>query len=266
VKWDIPYGILVEDWFGGRNVSWQALSLQCVLFSQAQAGLPDALQPWMQLFGAPPLSYQQGPPGGPPQSQATGVVGVYQVIIIAQLGRLEAALSVAPTAGVAFPAIEDIGTGLITLREHAHKLIGLKEGLSRLALLVHLVKQTGSAKASNEDVCRNVKLPSLPDNATDVEFALNVRRPLPVSNNLEINRVCRWSSQVHQLFQVQVRPDGVSQSARVNEMHMSSLQLDLNTVPMEAPLPPAVTLQVFDALVDEAKALIFEGYDRLAAT
>jgi hypothetical protein len=244
-------------------MDWQAGALQSVLFQHQLHGTPDALQAWTRVFGTSPQSFSQATPGAPSSSQAAGVSGMYQVTIVTQPGRTEFTLSSVPSETDPMPLLEQVDAGLMALKGYVLKLMG-NQSLARLSIVLQLVKPQKSAREAAAEVCRSAKLESVPDSATDLEFMLNVRRQLKTVSNVEMNRLCKWSAQFQQFIQLQVRPDGISVPAIMQQFHFAGWMIDVNTVPRNMPFAAAEAIQVLDELIEEAQHIRAGGYDAVA--
>lgn len=249
-------------------MNWLADSLHCVVFSQPTMAVPDALQPWLRLFGSAPQSYQQNLQGAVFGSMSSGTIGQYQISIAAQPGRMELAILPIPypAPDASLPVIRDIATAFAVLQGYSDTLLETG-GAIRVALILNLSGQTADAETAKEKFKQSIHYENLPTGATDLSFALNIRTPISLpthtATGLEMNRVCRWGTSMHQLVQVQVGVGGPAPTV-VKETHVVTLQLDLNTIPRQVPFLIDEARAVFAALVAEARHLISEGYDRLA--
>jgi len=242
-------------------MAWAAESLHCVLMSQGQLGVPDALQPWLRTFGGAPQSFQQLPPEVGGGAHATGTVGIYQATIMAQQGRLELILSARrPPTSQTPPVIVDIQPALTALRLYGTSFVGGQTPM-RLALIANFSEQVADQAAATAEFARQSRLTTIPPNSADLVFAMNIRMDLPVSG-VQVNRICKWSTGVQQIVQFQVGP-GAAPGLRAQEFYMVSLQLDLNTVPQQAFFDSQQTAQIFDGLVTECEILYADPYGRL---
>lgn len=242
-------------------MSWRAGSLHYVVFSQPLAGIPDALQPWMHIFGGPPQAFQQLP-GSIPGAQASGIVGDYQVVLVAQPGRLELILLPPEQAQSSLGFIADRQAALTALREYARKL-GSPQKAVRVALILNAFKPMATAAAAAEDFRRNTRLAHIPAEATDLLLALNVRKTIP-GLAISMNRLCKWGTGEQQLIQMQAS-SGAAPSVTVERFYASTIQLDLNTVPEQAPASAEQADQIFGRFIEEAEKLLSIGYEHLAA-
>lgn len=228
-------------------MSWSADSVDCVVFVPPVPGaVPDALQPWLRVFTAPPRLYQ-GPVAGlgpGPVAQAGGTVGDYTATITAQLGRLELKLSagVPPREGqIGFPihqgsppVIEDVLPALEALNSYAEQLV-VGCNPARIGLVLNLSRMEKSAREAVASFQTSLPISEqLPESATDLSFALNLPLTVALSDSTSsvVNRLCRWSVARRQLMMFTIM-GGVTAIPvlTMNESFASTLQVDINSTP-----------------------------------
>lgn len=242
-------------------MNWAADSLHCVVFFQPTTSRPDALQPWIKIFGEAPQNYQAAPVGAPPGGQAGGRIGDYQITIIAMPGRIE--LVLAPLGDNGPPApIASIETAVATATEY-FKILLDDHNPVRVGFVANLSKHFPSLSAAVSSFKGDTKLAHLPADASDLNFAINVRRKID-SVDLTINRLCRWATGIRQILTLEMLSGGINPHTSMEETIVETLQIDLNTVAQEREIPSGNVDILLKELISEFKIIVSQGYDRLA--
>lgn len=241
-------------------MTWLAESLHAVFFVNPAAASPDALQPWLRIFGSPPQSYQSSPPGGPQTANSQGLIGEYNVVISSQIGRTEVAVSSAPNQGDLPKGIEDYQTALSTLKGYGSKLY--PEATTRVALVANfsrIAKDAGEAEAFlRADV---PLLSQLTLAASDVQFGLNIRKDVAELGTAQ-NRLVRWSTAVQQIYLMQVTMGSAEPTMVVQEKHVELMTIDINSGNVSNP-NELLTSKVLHHFCDEAAQIVSGGYSYL---
>ncbi|WP_144186614.1 hypothetical protein [Elioraea rosea] len=230
-----------------------------VLFKQ-QPTVADALQLWTQAFGSSPDHFQKSPPGAP-GPQATGTVDAHQFTLQSQPGRIELIVTAFDSAEPA-PAIRDIPAALGLLKRYADPLCA-GQAVLRIACVLQLLEKVASAHEAAKLVGSAAQLQQVPENAADLEFAINIRQTLKKHPGVQMNRLCRWAIAVQEIFQS--RTDTPWLTRPVSTFHVAAFTVDINTVPRAEPYRQEDVISVFGELADEATRLMQEGYKGLFA-
>ncbi|MCC4299355.1 hypothetical protein [Aurantimonas coralicida] len=243
--------------------AWTAESVHCVLFSPPHLGGGDAYQPWLKLFGTSPASFQQSAPNMPRgSSQASGSVGDFHIAIITMPGRLE--LLIGPSdqnLNEAFPVIPNPSEALKLVQEYAGRLAGDSEVL-RIGVIVNVVEHVRTAQDAVAQFASAVPVRDIPSRARDLSFSVNFRRPSALPD-WEINRLARWSVSTKQLMQMSASGGGAITPGPTVEQEAFNLQVDVNTVLRQQPLPHDRIKHVLEELAQEADAILSSGYEHV---
>lgn len=242
-------------------MKWAAESIHAVVFRAPTGETPDALQPWLKVFGDSPGSFQRNAADQSPGSVASATVGEFQATISAQTGRQELILAPAPSGDQPPAPIENVEAALSVLGGYTKKMLGV-EPVVRVALVLNLSKRHPDLYQAVEGFKVDSRLSDLPGDAMDLQFAINVRKPF-VSHVAQMNRLCRWGTATQQFITMQLAPGGLGPSMFVREFPAETLQIDVNSHPQERHLAPDRAVTMFDELVAEALLIMAQGYDRL---
>lgn len=245
---------------------WCAQSLQFALFTAPKPGQPDALQPWLKLFTAPPQNYQQAPPGAPQlQSTAAGIVGEYNVTVGAMPGRYDVVLmsgDQTPNPDTP-PLIADLDAALGTLVGHALRLLDFQPA-QRLAIIVNLIEHVAGPAEAAERFVQMVGGLQVPGSSTDLVLQLNVPA-VAGDTGQPINRLCRWQTQLMQMVTVHVDAQSATANPIVKTAHAAGLVIDVNSVPNSIDFERERALAVLTSLADEVRKIILGGYEYVTA-
>lgn len=248
-------------------MSWQVQNLVCVVFAPPAAGATSAFDLWQTLIGSSPHQFQQGLPNGQEGTLASGPIGENQLTVSVQIGRVEAGL-LADAKGVPsdIPSLSNIPTAL-------EQIVGIGEQLCsqtnpvRVALVANCSKPFASLEEANASFAKEAHLPFPPDQASDLQFAMNVRRNTGGAG-WQMNRLCRWSVGRFEMVRFQVSgAGGAAQQVPqfLTAKHLSTLLIDLNTVARQTPLGPTQAAAALRDIAVEMQLIMSEGYDRLIA-
>lgn len=241
---------------------WSAQQLQFVLFTAPKPGQPDALQPWLKLFKSTPQNYQQSGPGAPqPTASASGVIGNFNVTVGAAPGRFDIILTSSDNTAEPDrpPLISDIEAGLGSLVAHATKFLEFEPSI-RLALVTNLSEPVADLAASADKFRQLAGGLDFPPGATDLALQLNVRKTDPESGR-EVNRLCRWQTQLLQSFVVHFDGAFGQGAPIVKSTHAIGATFDINTVPSQAQFERDEALAVVKFLEAETSRVISGGYE-----
>lgn len=245
--------------------TWIPSTLRFVVFTHPGTALTDAATLWQQVFGSPPQTFQATPPlpGGPPVggSLAQGNSAAGQVQIQVQVGRVD----------IVFPPFDGHPEELPKLPSFDACLAEGLRAVSRLSLAalrigVNIEAQQKHDTPENANAALAADIPLLkeaPKDALDLTFALNRRVQM---EDIEINRLLRWSVGSAQFFQFQMAPGtGSAMPFSVTEINFVQLLVDFNTVPLPhaLPLPGSRLPGLWAALAHEANLALSDGYDYL---
>lgn len=242
-------------------MTWQAETLHAVVFHIPAGETPDAFQPWLSVFKAPPQNFQTNPVGSPPGGTASGLIGSYQVLLTANPGRVELVLGATPTSDGPPGLIRDVDQAIATLVLYAKELL---KGYSanRVAVVLTLVQRTGSSREAAEVFARETKLPGIPPDALDLGFSVNVRKSFKDSSRT-MNRLCRWGTTIQQLVAVQITIGSGEPSLGVQQFPAATLHIDANSLPSDQGEQVTTTAKLIDELAEEVKGILGSGYDYL---
>lgn len=243
-------------------MTWHADSVHAVTFFNP-VGAPDALQPWLRMFRDPPSSFNSNGPNMPPGATASGLIGAYQVTISANVGRLEVALSPPGTQNERPQGIVKVHEALDVLKGYAGQLLDVISPV-RLAIVANLARRADSAAQAAQALRQDLPpLNLVPEDATDLQLALNIRKDF-ANLGSEQNRLCRWSTGVQQIYTMQMTVGAAEPSLALQEFHAEVWSVDVNTgAPSGA--TSNLTPASFAALADEASTIIRNGYEYLVA-
>lgn len=242
--------------------NWSASLVQAVLFEGQPSAKPDALAPWLALFGEPPTAFNRAGPAAPPSSTANGLVGEFQVGLQHSPGRLEVALLPAPKDDSDPALIPNVEDAVTVVANYLTVLLKDRPAV-RLAIILNL-RQVAATEIEAREIARRFMPPvELPPEAIEVQFALNVRSHLPVDPVVEINRLCRWASLRMQMLQMQIDGAGGFVHLPVSEKNFAVYDIDVNTFSQPISFSADHADQIIKALAVEALGLMVEGHERL---
>lgn len=242
-------------------MKWAAESIHAVVFRVPTGETPDALQPWLRMFETPPQSFQRNPSGQPPGSIATAPVGDFQVTVSAQTGRQEIILAQPPVGDQPPSPIVDVDAATSIIADYFKKLL-TGDSVVRIALVLNLSKRFPDAGQAVASFKADSKLADIPSDATDLQFAVNVRKRF-ASSPVQMNRLCKWGTATQQFIMMQLAPGGTAPSISVREFPAETLQIDINSHQGDGHIGPDRVGPMFDELVSEAFLIMSQGYDRL---
>ncbi|WP_298690207.1 hypothetical protein [uncultured Sphingomonas sp.] len=226
---------------------------------------PSAFETWGRLIGGQPQGFQQNPAGMPPGSNASGLLGVYQANIGVQLGRIDITLQPqvdgAPPSHP--PTIVDKDAAIQTLVGLGQKL-AIGDNPIRVAFIINCAINASSEAEAVAIFKGATNLSHIPSTASDLNFALNVRRGLGAAG-WQMNRFVRWGLGQVQFVQFQVVSSGSQFPQTLNAHHLATMAIDINSVPRNIPLGPTQAADAIASLAAEAKLIMSQGYDRLSS-
>lgn len=243
-------------------MTWSLQNITCVVFTPPVPVPPPAHQVWSQVTGQQPAQFQQNPGG--PGSAAQGPFDGFMLTAGTQPGRFEVSLHPIgdATSGSELPFLADIDGAVAKILELGSKLAAGDNPL-RVAVVANCAQPGASQEEAIARFKQNAKLSNLPASASDLSFAMNVRKKLGGAG-WEMNRLCNWGLGQLQFMQFQIQ-SGMQAPQVITTSHLATMVVDVNTVPRNIPLGPTQAVSALQALADEAKLIIAQGYDRLAA-
>lgn len=236
-----------------KLMEWKAESLVLTTFVPSVQGT-DALTPFRDIITGVPnqLNVVEGNPKG---QRASTDFGAYTLSVVARPGRID--LLVEPKEGDP-PVINDPEATLGELAGFSDRLLSFAPTV-RLAVVANLQLFVASADQAVAKFAELAGINPPAPNATDLIFQKN--EPLPLTGQLNLNRVERWgTSQIQILeFKMSVGPGASGGQPMISrQWHAVSHTFDYNTA-----LSPVI-LSTDDAhtymarLLDEVRAAIRE--------
>lgn len=250
---------------GGNGMTWSAQSLQFVLFTAPKPGQPDALQPWLKLFNnSSPQNYQQAPAGAPQvQSNASATIGNYNVMVGAMPGRFDLILTSSAAPSNTPPLIDDVKTALSALVTYGLQFLAFQPA-QRLAIVANLIEKTADQDAAIKRFKELAGGINVPSGGTDLALQLNVPKIDPVTGH-PINRLCRWQTQLLQMFTLHLDATTGQGSPVVQTAHAMGVMIDVNTAPASVDFEYDKATKIVNALAAEVQQIMSGGYDYVAA-
>jgi hypothetical protein len=245
-------------------MTWEAETIHGVIFQTPSGQTPDALQPWLRLFKSSPQSFQANPVGAPLGGTASGLVGSYNVIVVAQSGRLELILAAQPVPDGPPQNMRDMEQALATLLVYLKTLLPDTSPV-RVAIVANLARRTKDMLEATGLFSADTGLrQTIPHDAQDLSFALNVRK-ISADSSRQLNRLCRWGTALQQYVQLKITSGMGEPSLGVQEFPAETLQIDVNSAPSAAPFTVPEASAILDEIAEEVKSLMKDGYAYLSA-
>lgn len=248
-----------------RFVSWTAETLHAVTFYPPMAETPDALQPWLKAFGTSPQSLQTSSAGSPPMSTAGGVVGDFNIEIIAQIGRIEIVLRSSEQNQIHPPSIGNITLAAQVLKEYSKKIFSPYANVLRVAVVGNLIQifENKDSSKPTELFIYNTKIKNIPTASSDLQFGLNISRQLG-KNNVKFNRLCRWATTVGNLVEFKMNTGSNNPTMNVVLIPTINWMIDVNS-DASASIESSIIEDLFDSSFNEFIAIFEGGYEYLIA-
>lgn len=227
--------------------------MQAVAFVMPGAPQPDALAIWSLLnHGEGPESFQR--PSGAPNavSTAAGPEGSTQLVVTSQIGRIDIVRHGRGAPGANEPPSLDSLEDAVQAAVAQLKQVLEIGPIFRIAIVASL---SVNAEAGFSDVFANIATGvAFPKNATDCIYQLNVRRNSGAASDIEINRLCTWSSGEKNLLLFNISGPGL-QSTAASPMTMKSIPIVNFNVDVNTATGPGFRIEAENsALVDELAA------------
>ncbi|TPL64102.1 hypothetical protein [Mesorhizobium sp. B2-3-15] len=229
----------------------KADSVHIVMFGQADVS--DVAGIFRDVFEVPATTMQPHPSGI--GSSTSAPLGAISANLHSQPGRLEMVATPIPAQGATMQSI-DVDEGLTFLTSKASKLIQSTE-IVRLAVVVNLFESVSSAEAACKAFIKATGIDA-PEDSTDLSFSLNYRKKMD-TGGVVLNRLLRWEAALRQILQF----SNVSAVPLTHNFHVLTLQVDVNSVPLDKPMEKSAAYALLDTLVKEAQECISGGYEYL---
>lgn len=242
-------------------MAFSADAVQGVCFIEPSSRPDDALRMWSAVFpNGGPEGFQRVANSPTLLSFANGEQGGFFCSLNVQVGRIDIVLN------------RRNPQTLISVNEGPPRIENIKEAVDFLAL--HLQNATTHQKVMRIGIVLDLTMDSvlgaeaeamrsqlahlhIPQNATDVQFQMNVRKQLECQPNLAMNRLCAWSSGQAGFFQITPTGPVAGQLRPVITM-----KVDVNTAP-EGRLASTSIPMAIKELAHEALRLHIKGLDGL---
>lgn len=238
-------------------MSWQAKTVAFVLVVPSIA-FDNAGQIFQTATGSFPQMVQQLAPVG---TVAGGPFGGGWVNLQVMPGRLQLDVVPAPGFTTGIPTISDIPGAIALGRDFVSK-ISAGRVVTRVGCVIDAVREMSSYQEARADVLSQLPFLIVPDEAKEIVFQLNCPTALPELGDIQINRLCRWSSIIAQMVQFDIQ--GGPPSGIAHESHASSFFVDVNTdARWSAPFSEDFVVTVCGKLADIALDTLVRGYDAL---
>jgi len=225
---------------------WGAQHLQAVWFIHPRE--TDAASIFAAIVGAKPDNALQMTVGS---VLATGSNGISLFQVQTQPGRIDYFESAIPSSPAEFPLIVDVkkAIGAFTSRIlNGSQSVGAAQ---RLAVVVTLCKQVESPSEAVQilDSLVGAHIPF--SDASDINFQINRRRPIPGRDDLLMNRLFRMQPQIVQQI------DTINQSRPVAQtINIACIVVDCNTYsPTVLTLEPSEQIPIWKELALEVERL-----------
>lgn len=239
-------------------MSWAADNIKFVAFPVAGTGF-DAPTLWIRLGNSPDAFFKLPQPLG--GTHALGRLGDWKGSLIAQSSRYELTLSGLEADGEP-QDIQDLDRAFEEGCKFFLKLLG-SDSFVRLSVITSVVQTFATLEEAAQFFEKNLPVKSVPSNAQDLIFQVNVVAPGRVRPNISINRVCRWSQQARQVLEVSFVSGTPHQSVTSEEIVVIGT-FDINTAPQSEPFDGDHVTPIIDDLLTNTKQLIERGYDALS--
>ncbi len=238
----------------------QADNVQGVLFLTPGQAQDDAIKLWESLFpGDSPDAFQRAntSPSSILVSTASGERSGHQVVVTANVGRIDITLY-PPQATIGSPVPARIADVAGAAKHLASMLKLFTERLEvlRIALVLDLSK---TVSPGGESAALLELLPEFPfpKNVLDVALQFNSRRPLTTVPDLEINRLCIWTT--GHIGVTQIVPGRGHVMMRTSPF--VGIKVDINTAP-EAPPTSGASALIIDEMLAESLIIYHDGLKR----
>lgn len=249
-------------------MKWSVESYQLAFFHAPQMS-HDAFQVWLSLFETTPDTYQRNPDPSQRGAQAGGMVAGYQWMVQTALGRTDLFVHGTPDgdpemnpSSMSFPVMkqDEAAKDLLTAKGSTLQMDHL--GVTRLAFVSQLFVDTSSQEESNRLFCELSNTAPTVDGATDLTFIINVRKSL-ADSGVQINRLCRWQTVEKQLIAIPINGPGTSLPTITQKA--VSLNIDINTVPQQAPFKVGEVPKMIAEIIAESQRVRAEGFNALTS-
>jgi hypothetical protein len=152
--------------------------------------------------------------------------------------------------GSAFPLFSDFQTTLQRFRQRLGPLSNVIGNVTRLALVANTSEESPTGDQATTLLLSKLGF-NLPFQGGDeLLFQINRRRALAVVAGHEFNRIMKWL--VENLQQVTVSSSG---GPTIQSTFLSTLSVDVNTVPTARTFTPSEQVNIFQEIGDEAERL-----------
>ena len=251
-----------------EHAAWQALRLRATTFLLADFDIDDT-SVWSTVIGGVPDEEQRRPREG--LLQQIGTLAGLTVVLRIVHPRVDWFLHPQiqdPTAPSMLPdwQVFSFSDELKTLLEMASQWFSMQMSASRVAFGANLVQPADNLRDAHLRLTRYLgNLTIDPDNSFDLFYQINRRRTSGVIPQLTVNRLSKWSVMTQSTGSVVVQQpiQGVPQtslSAPVTQQLASSLELDINTVPVdEQRFEQSQLYKLFSELVDWGREIAEVG-------
>ncbi len=177
------------------------------------------------------------------------------------VGQEDAPQTTSGSPAAVFPQINDLASARSVLKDRVQRLVTDHLKPLRLALVSQYFKNFGELKEANVEFNNLTGIKADPKAASDLTFALNVRREIG-PNKVVANRICRWQSLVKQMMQIQINGI-VQEQVPVIQQPAVVVNIDINTIAQQIPLKADEAVKIAEAFFAESEALTEGGYERL---
>lgn len=259
-------GVDAEDAARTNLITWRADSVQAVAFVMPGAPQPDALGIWSALSPEEGPEAFQKPSGAPNAvSTASGPEGSSQLAVTSQIGRIDIVRHgrAAPNSSGP-PTLDNLQEAMLRSAAQLKKILSLAP-IYRLAIVASL--STNAEEGFSRILSSVADGITFPENATDCIYQLNVRRRSSAKAELEINRLCTWSSGEQSLISFNVGGPGFQATGNspmtIRSVPIVNFNIDVNTAtgPGFGIAPPDAAL--IDELAAEVGRLAQRGVEAL---
>ncbi len=237
----------------------QADSVQGVLFLTPGQQQDDALKLWEHLFpGDSPDGFQRANPSPSLLSTALGERTGHRVMVNAQVGRIDIILNQSPAIvdlSGSPPRIADVPAAARRMGE-LMKLMAGRLKVLRIALVLDLAK-TVSPGVETAELLHFLPGYPFPKNVTDVSVQFNSRKTFESVPNIDMNRLCVWTT--GQIGFIQSQP--VQGTGMMIMSPVVNVRVDVNSAPEARPPVDSVT-PIIDEILAESLEIYAEGLKR----
>jgi hypothetical protein len=225
---------------------WGVQSLQAVWWGAKPPTLSVG-DIYQAVIGAAPASVQANPAGG--IGNAVGIQGSSVLRLQVQASRVDLFENPQPQAGPAFSLFSDFQLAMQRFRQRLAPTSNIVGDAVRLAVVVNTSEESRTGDEATNLLLSKLGF-SLPFQGGDeLIFQINRRRPLAAMAGHELNRIMKWLVENVQQFTLSTG------SPVVHSVFLSTLSVDVNTVPTVRTFTPAEQLPIFQEIGDEAERL-----------